>query len=254
MGIRPTYRGGHAAPAILFLAVVLLLAAALLAAGAPQAKAVASYAHDGATACDDCHTTVPAVTNGKCITCHTSFQVQRPGATCWTCHNPGQDMSGVGPGAPATCTQTCHRPDPPDTDVPDSGHNPHPQLGLCTTCHNVSMSATAANGSPHHTANATTVTLRVSPSVVRVRRPVRATGVVTPVGELNGKKVVVRFQRKAGARWVTMKTARPTVRSVGSYSFTYRPAKKGSWRVRSSIPATDDYFGSLSRYRNFRVR
>lgn len=254
MGTRPTYRGGHAAPATLFILLLLLLAVLFMAAGPDEASAVGSYAHDGATACDDCHTAVPAATNAKCITCHTSFQVLQPSTTCWSCHNPGEDMSNTGPGAPATCTMTCHRSDPPDAHVPGTPHNPHPELGLCTTCHAVSMGPADAGDSPHHEANATTVTLRVRPAAVKVRARVRFTGTVTPAGTLSGVKVVVRVQRKAGKRWVAAKTLRPTVTATGGHSASYRPVKKGAYRVRTSVTATDSYFGSLTKYRSFRVR
>jgi len=327
--------------------VVLLLAMAIVAVSgiaAQQASAFSSYEH-GTTngSCTSCHTvnTSTPPTNADCITCHTGYVTLVSGKTCWTCHNPGQDMSAVGPGAPASCTAACHLKDAPTVTVAGTPHNPHATRGVCTTCHTVSQSPTNANGSPHHTLTApatttitsfaptsapvgtvvtltgtgftgatavafngtttaifvvvsatqitaevpsgattgtiavttpggtgtsatsftvtvpavtTKVTLKVAPTSIRFRRTVKATGAVTPVLALVGSKVALKAQIKKGTRWVTTKSVTATVKASGAYSWTYKPAKRGTYRMQASIKATATKRASHSPWRTFKVR
>ena len=135
---------------------VLLLALAIVAVfgiAAQQALASPDFAHDGATACSACHDGSPSAataTNTKCITCHTGYAAMNASKTCWTCHTPGKDMTGVKENVPTSCTDTCHL-----WSGANSTHVAHPDRPTtCTTCHPLTVSATNANGSPHHTLTA----------------------------------------------------------------------------------------------------
>jgi hypothetical protein len=127
----------------------------------------------------------------------------------------------------------------------------------CTaSCHPLTVSFNNANGSPHHKASAvitTTVTLKVVPTSIKLRKTVRALGVVTPVG-LVGSTVSLTVQRKSGARWVKAKVGAAPIVAPGVYSWTYKPLKKGAYRMQASIKATADYAASTSKRVTFRVK
>jgi hypothetical protein len=137
------------------VACVLALAiAALWGVLAAPAHALDSYMHGGMSGetCSWCHqddhTDWPP-TNSKCLTCHGDYDVARDELTCWTCHEPGQDMSGAR--NDAACTVACHMTHADGT-VTTITHAAHPDKpATCTTCHPASPSVTQAGGSPHHT-------------------------------------------------------------------------------------------------------
>ena len=129
---------------------VALVVVAGIGAAAPQAWARATYIHGGIDpyGCGECHlnnhTWVTPV-NEVCNTCHPGFALPSASTMCWTCHTPGQDMSGAR--SDAACTAACHLPD-----GTTSTHVAHPDRPTtCSTCHPVSASVTEAAGSPHHT-------------------------------------------------------------------------------------------------------
>lgn len=230
--------------------VVLLLALAIVAVfgiAAQQALALGdgSYNHGGAV-CSSCHPPYPP-TNDKCTTCHTGFAVPEAGKNCWTCHTPGQDMSGIATGAPATCLAAgCH-----------ATNNPHPERGTCTQagCHTMSVSVTNPNGSPHHTAQAVTPVITIqAASSVKVKKTNMIKGKVTPTS-LAGSKVTITIQMKSGATWKTVKTASATIAATtGNYSYKYKPTKKGSYQAQSSIPASAGVIAASSPWKAFRVK
>jgi len=243
--------------------VVVFLALAIVAVfgiAAQQALALGSYAHDGIgpADCSACHDGAPSkatATNAKCITCHTGYAAMSASKTCWTCHTPGQDMAPVKSGAPADCTLACHLAN--GTTSTHVAHTDRPTT--CTVCHPLTTSATVANGSPHHTAKvlpATTITLKVVPTSIKLKKTVTAAGLVTPVS-LVGEPVALTAQMKKGTKWVKAKAVAVEVTAVGAtaaYSWTYKPLKKGSYRIQAVIKATADYKGSVSPWRAFKVK
>jgi hypothetical protein len=239
--------------------VVLMLALAIVAVfgiAAQQALAVPDYAHDGATACSSCHDGVPSAataTNAKCITCHATFAVPTADKTCWTCHNPGQNMNDVAGGAPTTCTTVCHKL-PGGATVPNSGHNPHPDRGVCTTCHTMSTGIAAPNGSPHHTAKAVTPVITIkAASSVKVKKPITIAGKVTPT-TLAGKSVLVTIQMKSGIVWKTVKAASAKISATGAYSYKYTSKKKGTFQVQASTGASAGFLAAVSPWKSFKVK
>jgi len=240
--------------------VVLVLALAIVAVfgiAAQQALAVpdGSFNHGGAT-CANCHPPTPP-TNNKCTACHTGgFAVPIANQTCWTCHTPGQNMAPVKTGAPASCVAVCHL-----ANGTTSQHVAHTdgRSTDCTTCHKLTVSATNPNGSPHHTAKtlpATTVTLKVAPTSIMLKKTVTAAGVVTPVS-LVGKPVALAAQMRSGTKWIKAKTVAVQVSAVGTtaaYSWTYKPLKKGTYRMQAAIKATTDYAASISKWVTFKVK
>jgi hypothetical protein len=229
--------------------VIVLLALAIVTVfgiAASQALAIQSYEHGGAV-CANCHGTPFTPTNAKCATCHTNFVAPIANQTCWTCHTPGQDMSGVATGAPATCLAAgCH-----------ATNNPHPERGTCTTsgCHSMSTSASNPNGSPHHNAAAVTPTITIkSASSVKVKKPIKIQGKVTPV-TLAGKSVIITIQMKSGAIWKPAKLGSATIAAVtGNYVYTYKPTKKGTYQVQASMIAASGVNPGASPWKTFKVK
>jgi hypothetical protein len=246
---------------LMLLIVLGLVLAAAAAVSAQPALAYGSFEHGTATTCTVCHTvdTLVPPTPATCTAagCHAGFNVPAGQTNCWTCHDPGQAMSAVGPGAPATCTVACHRASDPAGTVAGTPHDPHPERGTCTQlgCHTFSTAANTANGSPHHTLQApdpTTVNIKVSPTSIKLHKTVKATGAVTPL-DLGGT-VTLTVQMKKSGKFATVRTAKATMAATGKYSFTYKPAKKGTYQIRAVVKATDDFAGSKSKFVRFTVK
>ena len=90
----------------LFLALAVV---AVTGIAAQQALARNTYAHGGMDTpdCGVCHlnghTEDPPV-NEVCNTCHLGYALPSASTMCWTCHNPGQDMTSASGRDPAVST------------------------------------------------------------------------------------------------------------------------------------------------------
>ncbi len=146
---RPSLRRGSPASVLGAALLSVFAVLALGSAAAPAALAYADYVHGGISpvACEVCHTdnhTNWPVASEKCLTCHTGYDAPDLPVTCWTCHTPGQDMSGARDDA--ACTAACHLPGGETV-----RHTAHDGGGpACTTCHPVSPTISDAGGDPHH--------------------------------------------------------------------------------------------------------
>ena len=98
------------------------------------------------------------------------------------------------------------------------------------------------------------MTAKVAPKTIKLKKSVKTTGAVTPVATLAGKKVALRVDLKKGSKWVKAKTAKATVTATGTYSWKYKPLKKGTFRVKASIATTATYKASKSAYKTFKVK
>jgi hypothetical protein len=247
---------GRLAPALILVALVALAVVAGLGMTAGPAAAYGTYSHGTATACNQCHTvdTATPPTNAACVTCHTGYAVPSSSYTCYTCHTPGQNVQPIKTGAPTSCTDECHL-----ANGTTHQHNPHPERGTCTTCHNVTTNATTPNGSPHHVAAvvvpvATKLTIKVAPTAIKLHKTVKTTGVATPAATLKGKKVALRIDFKKGTKWVKVTTKSVTVTTTGGYSLTYKPGKKGTFRVTASIAKAATYKAYTTKALTFKVK
>ena len=88
--------------------------------------------------------------------------------------------------------------------------------------------------------------------VLRLGRYVGIKGVVTP-SALAGNKLTVRVQRWVG-HWAAAKTASCTIHAGGSYSWRYRPTRKGTYRVRVSIAKTAAHLSAMTSWHSFKVK
>ncbi len=247
----------------LALALVTLVALALLVAfgAVPQpASALIGYQHGG-TSCGSCHTGSSygdPVLDASCTTCHTGGFTTPAGSgfTCASasgCHSPDQDMTTVQ--TAAGCSTGA---------AGAACHNGPAHVGstvkTCTSCHGVVASATAPGQSNHHVASpkiTALLTIKVATSV-KVRKTIKATGLARAVTPTYKVKVLIQKKNSRG-KWVkiTTKSAAPKA-TTSAWSVSYKPLKKGSYRMQASVPAATGAVGSVaaakSVYKNFRVK
>ena len=100
------------------------------------------------------------------------------------------------------------------------------------------------------------VTLKLSGASggsLRLGRRVTAKGLVTP-GALAGGKISLTVQRRQTGTWRKVKTVLCTVRVGGTYSWTYRPAKRGDFRVQATFAKTATNTAATAKWRAFKVK
>ncbi|HZL65078.1 MAG TPA: S8 family serine peptidase [Thermoleophilia bacterium] len=100
------------------------------------------------------------------------------------------------------------------------------------------------------------ISLRLSglkSGAVMLATRVKAKGAVTPTC-LAGSKVTLVVQKKRGGKWRKVKSTTRTINAAGAYSWKYKPSKKGSYRIRSSIAGTAAHAAATTKWRAFRVK
>ncbi len=228
---------------LLVLALVVLLAS--LAAAAQPAAAGEEYQHGGTT-CGSCHSTEP-VADASCTTCHTGFTSQAS-YNCMSCHEPAQSMAAV---QTATGCSTgaagaaCHN---------GPAHVGSATKG-CTSCHGVAVSAANADGSAHHVSPVTTsplLTIGLSRTSFALGGKVVVKGLVKPV-TVGGVRVAVQRKTASGA-WANVTAKTLTGTASNTYSWTYKPGKKGSYRVQARVAATATTPAGKTVFKAFRVK
>ena len=242
----------------LALLVAFVVSVAIVAAVAAQAaQARGSYEHDGATSCAQCHTvdTGTPPTNAQCTAsgCHTGGYTALDQRTCWTCHTPGQDVSGFK--TPTGCADGVSRP--------GCHADPAPHVGStlkngCTSCHSVTTSAANPSNSSHHVVNYTikaALSLKLSATRITSGKTVTANGIMHR--NATGGVVTIKVQKKnsSGVWKPLLKKLRPSTLAE-KYSWKYKPLKKGSYRMQSSVPAADNgkILKGMTAWKTFKVR
>ena len=230
------------APALILMATVALLVMLAMAVsaslGAQDAQALSTFDTGSGSipACETCHGM--SATHSKTAHVTNGVYDSSDPTTCANCH-PGGDTS-VKP-LPAKCG-VCH-----GGVTTILAKSTHTTTGCGTTdgCHGYTAPPVQV---------ATTVTAKVAPTTIRLGKTVKTTGAVTPVATLAGKKVALRVDFKKGTKWVKAKTASATVTATGTYSWKYKPMKRGTFRVKASIATTATYKASKTAYRTFKVK
>jgi len=100
------------------------------------------------------------------------------------------------------------------------------------------------------------VTLNLSgltSGAMRLGKSVTAKGKVTPAS-LAGSKVKLTVQKKKGTRWVTLKSVTRTISLTGAYSWKYKPAKRGAYRMRATIAKSATHTAAKTKWRPFKVK
>jgi hypothetical protein len=224
---------GRLTPAVMLMATVaLLLVVAFMAVGAsigaPAAQALPTFTN--------------AVNGiGPCVTCHpqtqTHTQATHAGVypTCSNCH-PNGDTSQ--PPLPSKCA-VCH-----GGTTAILAKATHTSIGCGTTpgCHGVPPVIVT-----------TTMTEKISPTSIKLKKSVKVSGTAGPAATLAGAKVALKAELKVGTKWTKQKSGTATVSATGAYTWKYTPKKKGSYRVTASIAATSTYTAK-SMSKTFKVK
>jgi predicted secreted protein len=100
------------------------------------------------------------------------------------------------------------------------------------------------------------VTLKLSglkKGSLKLGKRLTVTGKVTPA-TLAGSKVTLKVQKKKGHKWVTVKTVKRTIGHSGAYSWQYKPAKRGSYRLQLTIAKAVTHTAAKTTWRGFKVK
>jgi photosystem II stability/assembly factor-like uncharacterized protein len=87
---------------------------------------------------------------------------------------------------------------------------------------------------------------------LRLHKRVTVKGAVKP-SVLAGDKVRLTLQKRAG-KWRTVKTAVLTIRNGGACSWTYKPAKRGAYRLQVTIAKTATHTDAKTKWLAFKVK
>jgi len=87
---------------------------------------------------------------------------------------------------------------------------------------------------------------------LKLGRSLTATGRVAP-SRFAGSRVKMTLQRK-GRKWVTVKRVTRTSSAKGAYSWKYRPAKRGSYRLQATVAKTTKTAAAATKWRTFKVK
>jgi predicted secreted protein len=111
---------------------------------------------------------------------------------------------------------------------PPSGHGR-------SGCHRVTTTPVPVASIP----GTPTVTSRpAGPAKVKVRKNLTLSGTVSPTAETTGTVTIVKT-RKIGRKWKSAGTATVTLVN-GTYSYSFKPTKKGQWRFVAKYAGTWD--------------
>ena len=111
-------------------------------------------------------------------------------------------------------------------------------------------------GRQHGNVPSPTVTLKLTglkSGAIKLGKRVTAKGAVTPTS-LAGSQVKLTVQKKRSARWVTLKSVKRTISATGAYSWKYKPAKRGAYRMKATLAKTATHTAAKSKWRSFRVK
>ena len=99
-----------------------------------------------------------------------------------------------------------------------------------------------------------TLQLRVPKSgVLKLGRRFTVKGTVTPAS-LAGEEITLTLQRYRLGKWRKVAGTRRAVGAGGVYAWRYRPAAKGSYRVRAAIKKTLAHTAAVTSWKKLRVR
>jgi hypothetical protein len=87
--------------------------------------------------------------------------------------------------------------------------------------------------------------------VLKLGKSLTAKG--TTSTSLAGGTVTLTVQRKQGSKWLKVTSLRPTINAKGAYSVTYKPAKKGSYRIEATVAKTATSTAAASKWLTFKV-
>jgi hypothetical protein len=185
----------------------------------------------------------------------TFTQAQKGIGPCESCH--GKDATHAKPSHTTLACTSCHLTNTATPPTPAACASCHGASAILASASHVSQgcgTTPGCHGVPSIDPITTAVSLKVAPTSIKLKKTVKATGTVTPAADLAGIKVALKAEIKVGKAWKKAKTTSSVVSATGTYSWTYKPAKKGTYRMTATIVATTEHKGSKSPTRAFKVK
>jgi hypothetical protein len=105
---------------------------------------------------------------------------------------------------------------------------------------------------PYVVTQVSSLTLRASRALVRTGRPVSLTGLLRPAGP--DDQVTMTLQRRSAGVWRTVRTAGRVVTPQGTYSWSFRTSRRGSYRACASLAGSPAATAALTPWAAFRIR
>ena len=111
----------------------------------------------------------------------------------------------------------------------------------------------AATFAPSVQKSTATLTLSgLKSGAIKLGKTVVCKGAVKPA---RAEKASIIIQRKSGSKWVKVTTKTANINAAtGAYSYTYKPTKKGSYRVQTSVAKTAAYTTVVTGWKMFAVK
>ncbi len=100
-----------------------------------------------------------------------------------------------------------------------------------------------------------TLTLKLSgltSGALRLGKILTASGKVTPTNL--GSKVTLTVQREQSGHWLAVTAVVRTLSTTGTYSWTYKPAKRGAYRIKTTIAKTATHTAATTVWLAFTVK
>jgi hypothetical protein len=97
------------------------------------------------------------------------------------------------------------------------------------------------------------VSLRLRRTTVVLGRSVKAMGLLAPLS-IAGEDVTLVAQRRRDGDWRTIKTVPRTTGDSGAYSWSYRPGRRGAYRVMTKVLPTVEHTAAQTAWLRFSVK
>jgi hypothetical protein len=238
--------------------------------------------------CDSCHVLhEPFIPDQTCFDCHAGYDVEHPAPASITARDlsllptattvawgnavgfAGWLLYGAAPfpGAPVTLqAKPVTAPAPAQIGTTCTGlagdYGFDPLIPTAITTYRTLTPGVSLEGvvvKPSLASVVVSVRPRLTIGLSRSSLPLGAT--ITVKGRLTparpGGYVKLTYQRKVDGVWRTVLTKSRAVVSTAdysAYSHTYKPLRRGSWRVRASVAATTTLIGYKTVYKYFAVK
>jgi photosystem II stability/assembly factor-like uncharacterized protein len=89
---------------------------------------------------------------------------------------------------------------------------------------------------------------------IKYGKSVTAVGEISPRLSLAGSKVTLKAQSRKGARWVRAKAGSASIGRDGIYRWTFKPRRRGSYRIKATIAKTAAHNAATSTWVRFKVK
>ena len=97
------------------------------------------------------------------------------------------------------------------------------------------------------------LSLALASTAVKLGARVRASGRLDPAS-LAGGAVALKVQRRVDGRWVLARSASVASGATGDWTWSYRPSRRGAYRLRAAVAATAAHTADATAWARFTVR